>query len=158
MRRQDARGITVTYRDPDPVRDREVAAAGLRTMLSRYNLAEFQAQTHAVEMIDMLAGIALDPTAPLDMRRNCANDVLDRAYGKAATQARVEIIDPATRDPGGGTAGEAMRAAVASADLFRRLTDLTMRGVPSNLWPEDVLAAAGAGVAEAYAVEVKDIG
>ena len=142
----------------DPVRDREAAAAGLRKMLSRYNLAEFEAQMYAVEMVQVLAGIALDPAAPLADRRGCANDVLDRAYGKSATQARVEIVDPSARDPDGGTAGEVMRGAVMAADLYRRLTDLTMRGVPSNLWPEDVRAAAGEGVADAFAVEVKDIG
>jgi len=76
----------------DTVKVRNAAAVQLRTLLKRYDLAEFQAQTHAAEMVDTLAGFVRDITLPAEFRAKCANDVLDRGYGKPASKARVESL------------------------------------------------------------------
>jgi hypothetical protein len=130
---------------------RRNAAEQLRTLLKRYDLAEFQAQTHAIRMVDMLAGFADDTKQSMEFRRQCANDVLDRAYGKPATKARVEITDTAARSASGLTVGEEIEAAIVSAEVFQRLNDLTMRQIPIEQWPEDVREAMGADAAATFA-------
>jgi hypothetical protein len=127
-----------------------MAAAQLRTLLKRYDTAEFQAQTHACRMVDMLAGFADDIFQPVEFRRQCANDILDRAYGKPATKARVEIVDTSAKTAEGMTVGDEIQAAIVTADVFRRVNDLTMRQIPFSEWPDDVKAAVGEEGAVAF--------
>ena len=120
------------------VSDRHKAALQLRTLLGRYDLAEFQAQTHSARMIDILAAFADDVTRPDEFRRSCANDVLNRAYGTPVTKAKIEFHDPRAKGESGSTIGEEIEAAKVAADMFQRMNDLTMRRVPMDKWPEDV--------------------
>ena len=112
-------------------------------MLQRYDMAEFQAQTYACDMIDMLAGFAQDMTLPVAFRRECANDVLDRAYGKPATKTQVEIVNTEDQTGTGRTVGEDIESARLSADLYQRLNSLVAQGVSPENWPAEVRRIAG---------------
>jgi hypothetical protein len=120
------------------ISDRHKAALHLRTLLSTYDLAEFQAQTHSARMVDILAAFADDVTRPDDFRRVCANDVLNRAYGTPTQKAKIEFHDPRAKGESGSTIGEEIEAAKVAAEMFQRMNDLTMRRVPMSKWPEDV--------------------
>ena len=126
----------------DTVKVRNAAAVQLRTLLKRYDLAEFQAQTHAAGMVDILAGFAMDINQPVDFRRQCANDVLDRGYGKPASKAKVEIVDTTAAGITGKAIGDEIEAAIISAEVFQRLSELTMKQIPYDQWPDDVRKAA----------------
>ena len=135
----------------DPVVVREQAALQLRTLLHRYDLAEFQAQTHAADMIDVLAGLARDPTVPVDYRIIAKRTRgIDRASGKPATKATVTMVNTQAVGPDGRSIGETIEAARLNADAFTRLDDLVRRGVPSEMWPDDIRLLAG-DVAASYA-------
>lgn len=119
----------------------------MRTLLSRYDLAEFQAQTHAADMVDILAAFAWDVTKPDDFRRQCANDVLDRAYGKPTMKAHFEMVDPSADAGDGSTVGQTIKAACAAAQDFQDLDELVRRKVPQDQWPERLRKLAGDAIA-----------
>lgn len=82
------------------LRARDEASNNLRKLFASYDIAEFRAQTHAADMVDILAGFARDPTQAISFRRECANDVLNRAYGTPAQKATVLQLDPASPEAG----------------------------------------------------------
>lgn len=131
----------------DPVRSRELAAKQLRTLLSHYDLAEFEAQIHAADMVTILAGFAKDATQAPDFRRQCANDVLDRAYGRPATKATVTIVDPSAKNDAGSPVREEIEATRVTAEAYQELDDLVRRKVPPEQWPERIRALAGEAIA-----------
>ncbi len=130
----------------DPVRVRDAATRQLRTLLGRYDMGRLEAQAHAAGAVQFLVGVYEDMSAPLETRIRCANDVLDRAYGKPETRAQIEVVDPAASAEGEGDEIVAIRA---TAELYQRLDDLVRRGVPPDEWPEDVRQIAG-GLAASY--------
>jgi hypothetical protein len=73
------------------------AAAQLRTLMNGIDLAEFKAQVYASDLVDMLAGMAFDPTiAPADLpvaefRAKIALQLLNRAYGTPTEKTRIEV-------------------------------------------------------------------
>ena len=119
---------------------RAAATRQLRTLLSRYDMGQLEAQAHEVEIIQFFVGVVRDMTAPLSQRIECGNHVLDRARGKPAVKAQVEVVNPT---PEGGEEGEEIIAIRATAELYQRLDDLVRRGVPPDEWPEDVRQIAG---------------
>lgn len=133
-------------RSPYPTDPREIKALAtltLRELLRGHDISEFQAQQHAADMVNFLAAVALDVTQDIGVRRQCANDVLNRAYGTPATKARVEITDTSTRGQSGATIGEEIEAIRMTTMLQEQINELTMRNIPPEAWPEDVRLAAG---------------
>jgi len=118
---------------------RAAATRQLRTLLSRYDMGQMEAQAHEVEIIQFFVGVVRDMTAPLSQRIECGNHVLDRARGKPAAKAQVEVVESAGADG----EGEEIIAIRATAELYQRLDDLVRRGVPPDEWPEDVRQIAG---------------
>ena len=118
---------------------RAAATRQLRTLLSRYDMGQLEAQAHEVEIIQFFVGVVRDMTAPLSQRIECGNHVLDRARGKPAVKAQVEVVESAGADG----EGEEIIAIRATAELYQRLDDLVRRGVPPDEWPEDVRQIAG---------------
>lgn len=134
------RSVAVT--ETNTVRARQQAAEQLRTLLSRYDLAEFQAQTHAADMVDILAGFAKDPLQTVAFRRECANDVLNRAYGMPATKATLQLIDPRQQVEEGTTVGAQIEAVKAGAEKLQ-LLDQYIGKLPPAMWPEHIRELAG---------------
>jgi hypothetical protein len=108
--------------------------------MSRYDISEFEAQAKAADMIAVLAGLAMDVTQPAGVRRDCANDVLDRAYGKVAIRAD----PPATVDPASaeGAKTSDMIEAMKRTSAELQLIDQWMAR-PQEEWPAHVKEAAG---------------
>jgi hypothetical protein len=118
---------------------RQKAAQHLRELMSNYDIAEFQAQTHAADMVNILAGFARDPTRPDDFRRTCANDVLNRAYGTPAIKATVLQLDPASAEA--HKIGGLIDQSRETADMLQ-LIDAWAQ-VPYDRWPETVKEQTG---------------
>ena len=115
----------------------------LRAMVQNYDLAELAAQAVGADMVALLTGFAFDVTLEPEFRAKCANDVLDRGFGKPATKARVEMLDMRAPTIDGKTIGDEITAAQLSAELFQQVDDLVRREVPPEQWPEHVRAAVG---------------
>lgn len=119
----------------------EIAEAqkSLRTLLTRYDMAEFRAQQHASDMVDIVAGFARDPTLDPKFRKECAIDVMNRAYGTVTQKTQVTMIgqvaadDPVARD---------IAKATEQAAAYRRLSEY-IDAVPYADWPDDVKVLAG---------------
>lgn len=117
---------------------RQQAAQQLRAMMSQFDIAEFQAQTHAAAMIDLLASFAYDVTLPGDplevarFRAEMAMRVLDRAYGKPAEKQYVKLEDArAPEDKAVTIEIETVRRAVTE---FRQMDQYFH--LPPDQWPE----------------------
>lgn len=133
-------------RRPYPTDPREVKAIAtltLRELLRGHDIAEFQAQRYAADMIDFLAAVAMDVTQDIGTRRQCANDVLNRAYGTPATKARVEITDATTQGTSGMSIADQIDAIRLTTSMQEQINELTMKGIPPEAWPEEVRLAAG---------------
>ena len=131
---------------PYPTNSSEIKAIAtltLRELLRGHDVAEFQAQQYAADMIDFLAGVAMDVTQEIGVRRQCANDVLNRAYGTPATKQRVEITDMTTQGHSGVTIAQEIEAIRLTTALQEQINELVMRGIPPEAWPEDIRLAAG---------------
>jgi hypothetical protein len=117
---------------------REQASKNLKTLLSRFDVAEFRAQMHASDMVDVLAGFAMDPTQAPAFRRDCAKDVLERAYGTVGQKTGIEVHDvtPEAANPVMALIESHQRTA---AQLQR--LDAYVGKVPVEEWPEDIKAA-----------------
>ena len=102
-------------------------------------------------MVQILVGFAEDMNLAPPLRRDCAKDVIALARGPLAPWHHDgETIDPAAARENGNTVGAEIVAIRATAELYQRLDELVRRGVPPELWPEDVRAIAG-GLAASYA-------
>lgn len=117
------------------------ARNALRDMMSKYDIAEFQAQLHAAEMVDVVVGFARDTTLPPAFRKECALDVLDRAYGKVTTKTQIDMRasvsvhnDPVAQD---------IAKATEQSSLYLKISHYLGSGTPYDLWPEDVREAVG---------------
>ena len=106
----------------------------LRELYSQYDIAEFRAQTHAADMVDILAGFARDPTQAVTFRRDCANDVLNRAYGTPAQKATTLQLDPASQE-GGKVAAliDQSRETTAMLALLDQWTQVSYEDWPDNI-------------------------
>ena len=115
------------------------------------NLAQFQAQIHEQEMVNLLYGFAMDPTGDLAFRRLCILDVLNIARGPIAPWRHDgQTIDPAAQSATGkGSVGDDIEEAQRSAALLQKLDELVRLKVPVDKWPTEVREAA-AEFSEAY--------
>ncbi len=117
---------------------RQQAAQQLRALLSQYDIAEFQAQTHAAAMIDLLANFAYDVTLPGDplevarFRADMAMRVLDRAYGKPAEKQYLKVED--NRAPEDKTVTVEIETVRQAVTEFRQMDQYFH--LPPDQWPE----------------------
>jgi hypothetical protein len=113
------------------------------------NLAQFRAQIHEEEMVELLVGFSRDLTLPASLRRQCAIDVVTFARGRIEPwQHEGQTIDPQATGGSGHAIGEEIQAARLTAEGYERLNDLIMRRVPSDQWPEDIRELAGQALLE----------
>ena len=123
----------------DPIALRAEASKQLRTLLAAFDLAEAQAQTYAVAMIDMIAGIALSTTlrpedmAILEFRIKAAQIILNRAYGHPASKTSVTIHEPQQIAPG-GTVMQDIETAQRAAAEFKVIEGYLQK--PFEEWPD----------------------
>jgi hypothetical protein len=112
------------------------------------NLAQYAAQRHEEEMTEMLIGFARDISQPAFFRRECALDVLKIARGPIEPWKHDgKTIDQNAIGHTGSTVGTEIEATRLTTALHEAVADLTMRGIPVELWPADVREAAGQLVA-----------
>lgn len=141
-------------------RDAIARAFQRHTRKSGVNLAEFEAQKYAVEMVEGLVGLSRDFSVPAALRRECMKDVYEIAFGKIREyQHPGVVIDPNAPGVNGPTIADDMEIARETADLHTRMNDLVMRNVPLSQWPEDVRLAGGnmiQGMIEAEEAEAAD--
>lgn len=149
---------SVAVNESNTLKARQMAATQLRTLLSRYDLAEFQAQTYAADMVDVLAGFARDPCQSVEFRRQCANDVLNRAYGMPATKATLTVIDPREQTPDGLTTVGAQIEAIKAGAAQLQTLDQYVGKRPVSEWPESIKALAGDMVTVFEEIEVPEGG
>jgi len=130
----------------DPQQLREAIGRHFRrlTNTAGVNMAEFRAQLHEEEMVELLVGFTRDMTATMPFRRQCALDVLQLARG----QIRPWIHDGETIQPDAvGLSGRPVREEIDSArraaEVYAELDDLVRRKVHPSEWPEAVRLAAG---------------
>jgi hypothetical protein len=113
------------------------AQGKLARRMSRFSMAEFKAQGHVGDMVDILAGFAMDPTLDVQFRRTCALDVIERADGKVAVKVQMQQV---AVDSSGVTidaeAADAMREAEQLAEAERWISG----GLDPSEWPEAVRA------------------
>ena len=117
------------------------ARAHVRSLVGRFDIAEFLAQTEAAKCIETLAGFRDDMTLSTEFRRQCALDLLDRGYGKPTTKTQFTIAAPMQAEPEDVYA-EQVAGAITMADQFREMTRYVGR-VPIDQWPAHVREMAG---------------
>lgn len=133
---------------PRAARDAVVTHFRRLTGAAGVNLAQFKAQVHEEEMIDLLVGFTRDVTLPATLRRQCALDVVLVARGPIRPWEHAgETIDPSAEGRTGATVGTEIEATRLTADAYMRIASLTMRQVPFSQWPEDLQAAADPALA-----------
>lgn len=131
--------VTINPRkELSPLDGHAAATAALRKLLRKYDISEFEAQKHAVEMVQILAGFARDVTADVAFRRQCANDVLNRAYGTPTEKKQVTILDPNAETDKGATIGAEIEAIHVETRRLEERDRLIAQKVPFDQWPEDV--------------------
>lgn len=112
------------------------------------NLAQFRAQLHEEEMVELLVGFTRDITLPASLRRDCAKDVVTIARGPIQPWIHLgETIDPQAEGRTGNTVGAEIEAARLTSRMYEQITQLTMKGVPFEAWPEELKAAADPSMA-----------
>jgi hypothetical protein len=134
---------------------REVVGRHFRSLTSKagVNFAQYKAQQHEEEMVELLVGFTQDATLTANLRRQCALDVILVARGPQAPWLHSgETIIPgmASQDPNGPpgrTVGDDIESARRAADVQGELASLVMRKVPPAEWPEHVKLAAGEAIA-----------
>lgn len=136
----------------EPQAARKAIATHFRTVASRsgINLAQFQAQLAAEDMVKLIAGFANDPLLPAPFRKECAIDVVTIAYGKIQPWYHEgEHIDPSAQSAAanGSTLGQEIDQARLTAELYQQLDELVRRKVPPEHWPESVRTLAGEAIA-----------
>ena len=123
------------------------ARAALRDLMSKYDIAEYRAQQHAADMVDIVAGFARDETKPDAFRRQCALDVLDRAYGTVTVKSHITMA--AAQVPADDPIGREIDKAARNSFLYLKISEYLGNGTPFDLWPTEVREAAG-DMAEAF--------
>jgi hypothetical protein len=127
-------------------------AAANRSILALHNVGEIRAQQAAVDMIELLQGLALDvciskdELAVLEFRRKCALDVLDRAMGKPLNR-NLTIMNTPEAAGANKDVQKTLEAAQQSAALLQMADQYVGRGVPYEEWPEEVKAFVSGGAA-----------
>ena len=128
------------------------ARAQVRTTVGRFNIAEFLAQTEAAASIQTLAGFRDDWSLSPEFRRVCANDLLDRGYGKPKQSTTVQLSAGPDKEPGDNYAAQ-IEGAMMMADAFKELNAWVSRGIPYEQWPEHIKEMAGEAGASACVSE-----
>jgi hypothetical protein len=112
------------------------AAQGeLARRFQRFSMAEFEAQKRVKDMVEVLAGIAMDANAPLEIRRLCALDVIERADGKVVQKVQVQQMPV---DETGTTLEHEAEAATAEARLLAETEQWISSGADPSTWPEHI--------------------
>jgi hypothetical protein len=126
-----------------------------RVSVHSFNLARVRAQSHEEEMIDVLYGMAVDPTMSPEHRRLCALNVLEQARGKIVNYihdgATVNPSDPAL-DGTDRTVGDQIQAARVAAAEMSLINQWA--ATPYEQWPEHVRTLLGPDMATAF-IEVE---
>ena len=123
----------------DPIAIRQEAAKQLRTLLEAFDLAELQAQTYAISLVDMIAGIALSTTIKPDelpvLQFKCdqAHKLLARAYGSPTAKASVTLHKAEDLAPGSKISSD-IADATRAAEEYRQM--LGYLGQPFDTWPD----------------------
>ena len=121
----------------------------VRRALGSYDVAEFTAQLHAVSAVETLAQFMNDPTLNPEFRRCCANDLLDRAYGKPVAKQQISLFSAPPENTGPDPIHIEIEAACVKADQFSELQRYISGAVPFDKWPEhikDMLGDSGGAV------------
>jgi hypothetical protein len=101
------------------------------------NLAQFRAQCHEEEMVELLVGFTRDVTLPASLRRDCAKDVILIARGPIEPwEHNGASIDPAAEGRTGNPVAVEIDAARLSSRAYEEIASLAMRQVPFEAWPE----------------------
>ena len=129
---------------------RDKIAKQLRRFATRsgLNMTEFQAQKYEVEMVDILAEMARDPTGfvPLALKRQCALDVVMLARGPMLNRPWIhdgKTIDPEAHGATGMTVGAEIDAIRVMSSMHQQLDELVRARVPVGEWPAEIREMAG---------------
>ena len=123
----------------DPVAVRQKAAAQLRELLEAFDMAELQAQTYAVQLVDMIAGVALSTSINpadlpvLDFKCKQAHLLLNRAYGQTTTKASITLHKAEDLAPGSKVSAD-IADATRAANEYREM--LVYLAQPFDNWPD----------------------
>lgn len=123
------------------------------------NVAQFTAQRFEQEMVELVRDIAIANETPINVRVNCAVQVVEWARGRVETWRHDgKNIDPSAENPLTGTSvGETIEAAKATAETFQELDRLVRQNVPFADWPESIRQLSEAAVfAEVEEAEAAD--
>ncbi len=120
-----------------------------RQLLKEIDLAGLEARLHAADMIALLVGFAKDPTLSAETRRPCANDVLDRAYGRPVSGDWQRVVPVAAVVAQGGDVVARIAAAAAAANEMVEM-DRYLGKVPSDQWPPWLVERIGPAGVEAF--------
>jgi hypothetical protein len=112
------------------------AQLALAKKMSRFSMAEFEAQRHMCDMVGLLVGFAKDPTVEISIRRQCALDVIERADGKVAT--KIQVAHAPMDETVGTTIEHEVASARAEADLLVEAERWIGSGKDPALWPQHV--------------------
>ena len=131
-------GSVVKYKEPF-----KQAKSQVRQALGTYDVAEFQAQLHAVEAVETLYQFMSDPLLAHDFRRNCALDILERAYGKPTNKSQISLTaPPPDSDVAADPVATQIEAAKVKGQQFLEL-QAYIDSVPFSMWPDHVKEMAG---------------
>lgn len=120
---------------------KDVALRQLRQLLSVYNIAEFEAQRHAADMVKFLAEAVYDISVPLPQRVEWAHKILDRAYGTVAESPAPRVtLDPAS--PEANKVAAAIEVQKRTTAQLQELDGYVGR-LPPDQWPEHIRQIAG---------------
>jgi hypothetical protein len=130
------------------------AQLALAQRMTRFSMAEFEAQRHVVDMIGVLTGLAMDMTVDVAIRRQCALDVIERADGKTATKIQIQHDVP-QEDSSGATIEHEVASARAEANLLAEAEKWIGSGCDPAMWPDHVRERFGAEALAAFVATVE---
>lgn len=104
----------------------------------RFSIAEYEANRHATQMIQVLVEIAADPKIDPMVRRQCALDVIERSDGKIREKEPRTVAPLLEEDPGGITLDHEAQAATDEARLLGEAERWISSGQPPSAWPQAI--------------------
>ncbi len=120
-----------------------------RRLFEAVDLGRMEARMHAVAAIKLLVELAKDKSVDVETRIKCANDVLNRAYGKVATPGDWQRVEVAiTTAPVDEVAVRIAAASVAANQMSE--VDRYVGKVPPDEWPEWLREQMGEAGIKAY--------
>ncbi len=105
-----------------------------RRLFEAVDLGRMEARLHGAAMVRLLVELAKDKSVDVETRIKCANDVLNRAYGKAGVPGEWQLVAVAAMPQVDETA-ERITAAIAAANRMAE-RDRYLGHVHPDQWPE----------------------